>query len=190
MKALKTFVRSIYGYLLIGSAVLLFISGWLRGLGQLGATLYGDEFTIVRAGRRVAPNVFGGKPRLLKWDFASLPAGAIADVLVCGKIYKGDRVISGREAHSALTSGAGVATGAYGTYLVLADGLSLGAVDDVDRFLVATSFEAAGSTVLADTIAHFTNFEATVDLLLCCTNTVEAFATAGRVTGHLLVVRD
>lgn len=154
------------------------------------ATLYSDEFTKIRAGRRIQANQRGGKYRVLEWDFASLPAGNVGDVLVCGKIRKHERVLGGREAHSALSSGAGTATGSYGTYAILDDGLSLGAVDDVDRFLIATSLEAAGGTFLADTIAHFINWEATADFFLCLTNSGEAFATAGRVTGNMILVGD
>jgi hypothetical protein len=152
------------------------------------ATIYSDQLVNWRAGRRQQANVFQGKHRVIFWDFASLPAGNIADVLVCGKIRKGERVMMGREAHSALSSGAGTATASYGTYAILADGQSLGAADDNDRFLVATSFEAAGATLIADSIAHFLGFEATVDVFLVCVNSVEAFATAGRVTGELPVV--
>ncbi len=154
------------------------------------ANLYSDEFTKVRAGRRVAPSIFGGKTRIIKWDFASLPAGAIGDILTLGKIYKDDMVVLGREFHSALTSGASTATGAYGTYTIKTDGLTPNAVDDVDRFLVATSFEAAGEAFIAETLTHNALFTATVDLILACTNSVELFATAGRAAGWLLVVRD
>lgn len=154
------------------------------------ATVYSDELVNWRAGRRQQANVFSGKARLIKWNFASLAAGNIGDVLVCGKIRKNDRVVFGREAHSALSSSSGTATGAYGIYAVASDGQSLGAVSDVDRFLVATDFEAAGANLLADSIAHFIGWEADADYFLCCTNSVEAFATAGRVTGVMLVVND
>jgi len=134
--------------------------------------------------------VFQGKFRVIHWLFAALPAGNIGDILVCGKLRKGDRVLGGREVHSALTSGGGTCTNSYGTYAVDADGQSVGAVNDVDRFLVATSFEAAGGNFLADTIAHFYGYVATADFYVCCTNSVEANATAGVVSGHLAVVND
>lgn len=153
------------------------------------ATVYSDELVNLRAGRRQQANVFSGKARVIKWNFASLAAGNVGDVLVCGKIRKNDRVVFGREAHSALTSGGSTATGAYGIYAVTTNG-DLGAVVTVDKFLVATSFEAAGGNLLADTIAHNIGFEADADYFLCCTNSVEAFATAGRVTGVMLVVND
>jgi hypothetical protein len=154
-----------------------------------GATVYSDAFTIVRAGRKVAPNIFGGSLRTLFWNFASLPAGNVADVLVCGKLYKGDRVLGGNECHGALTSGGSTATGSYGTYAVLADGISLGAVVTAAKFLAASSMEAAGNNALAPTIALGFGYEATDDLFLVAVNSVEAFATAGQVTGHLLITR-
>ena len=103
------------------------------------ATVYSDGLTMVRAGRKVAPNVLGGKARVIEWDFATLPVGNIGDVLVCGKIKKGERVLAGSEFHSALTSGGATATGAYGTYAVGADSKTLGALVDVDAFLAAQS---------------------------------------------------
>ena len=154
------------------------------------ATLYSDYLANWRLGRRQAPNVFHGKMRVVHWLFAALPAGNIADVLVCGKMRKGERATGGREVHSALSSGGGTCTNSYGIYAVDADGQSVGAVSDVDRFLVATSFEAAGGNPIADTIAHFYGYEATADFFICCTNSVEANATAGVVSGHLTVVSD
>lgn len=154
------------------------------------ATVYSDAWTKVRAGRHVDPQDHRGKARVASWDFASLPAGNIADVLVCAKLYKGDKCFGGREAHGALSSAGGTATGSYGTYAVLTDGLSLGAADSAARFLAATDFDAAGTNVIGSTIALGYSFEATTDLFLVCVNSVEAFATAGRVAGHMLIVRD
>ena len=101
------------------------------------ATVYSDQFTKIRNSRLLQSNEADGKVRTLRWDFASLPAGNIGDILVCGRLPKGARVLLGREAHSALTSGGGTATGAYGIYACAgATGLDLGAVIDVDRFQV------------------------------------------------------
>jgi hypothetical protein len=150
------------------------------------ATLYSDGITIARLGRRTQPNQQRGKSDTLAWIFASLPAGNIGDLLVCAKLFKGDRVISGREQHSAM---GGTATGAYGTYAVAADGITLGAVDSGARFLAATSHVAAGTTVIADTIALGAMFEAPTDLYVVCTNAASAFATAGVIQGHIVVLR-
>ena len=154
------------------------------------ATVYSDGLTLVRAGKKVAPNVLGGKLRVIEWNFASLPAGNIGDVLVCGKIRKGERVLSGTEYHSALTSGGAQATGAYGTYAVNPDGMTLGAAVTTGLYLAAASFEAAGQTGLALTLALGALGEAAADLFICLTNTTEAFATAGNVAGYLVVVGD
>lgn len=161
----------------------------LQEMGPFNATVYSDDWTKVRAGRRASPNTSGQSARTIFWNFASLPAGNIADVLVCGKIYKHDRIIGGLECHTALSSGGGTATGSYGTYAVLADSLSLGAVDSAAKFLAATSFEAAGSNAIANTIALAFGYEATADFFLVCVNSVEAFATAGQVSGYMNVLR-
>lgn len=153
------------------------------------ATVYSDDWVKVRAGRRVAPNVYGSAMRTLFWNFASLAAGNIADVLVCGRINKGDRILGGNECHGALTSGGSTATLSYGTYAILADGISLGAVDSAAKFLAATSVEAAGNTALATTIALGFGYEATADLFLVAVNATEALATAGQVTGNMYLSR-
>lgn len=173
------------------------IREWMRAPRHFGmANVYSDEWTKVRAGRRVAPYVYGGKPRIIKWDFASLAANTVGDIFVCGKIYKGDMVIRGRTFFSALTSAGGTASGSYGAYTVQNDGLTPLAASDVDRYLAATSMESAGQAELA-TLQGSTQgvgtgplHVAAADLLLVCVNSGEAFATAGRLSGWLLVVRD
>lgn len=160
------------------------------------ATIYSDQMVKIRAGRSLNPTDSAGKLRIEVWDFASLAAGTLADVLVCFKLYKDERILFGREFHSALTSGAGTATGSYGTYAVGTDGITLGAVDDVDRYLTPTSFEAAGQNDIASLQAAPQGVGtgplhvAASDLFVCCTNTGEAFATAGRISGYAVIVKD
>jgi hypothetical protein len=173
------------------------------------ATIYSSEMTLLRQNRPVPSTRYGGKLRSICWDFPSLPAGNVGDVLVCGVLRQHERVLIGREYHSALSSGGGTATGSYGSYRASgyhATGQpELGAVDDVDRFLAATSFEAAGQNFIADqqaapqgvgvgpmfdvpALSHTAsqgNY-----LFLCLTNSVEAFATGGRVSGFVIVVGD
>jgi hypothetical protein len=153
------------------------------------ATVYSTQFTRVRGGRKAEPSHSAGVQQVLSWDFV-LPAGNIADVLVCGILLKGSRVLGGMENHGALTSGGATATGSYGTYLIASDGITLGAADSAARFLAATSFEAAGNTALATTTALGYGFIATVDVFVVCVNSVEAFATAGVVSGHLTYVKN
>lgn len=155
------------------------------------ATVYSDQLVNLNTNaRRQHATVWQGKRRALVWNFASLPAGNIADVLVLCKIRKGERVLGGNEAHGALSSGGGTATGSIGTYAIDADGRTLGALEDVDRFLEAITMDAAGANAIANTIARFTNYIATADFYVCCLNSVEAFATAGAITGSLEVVGD
>lgn len=173
------------------------------------ATVFSDQLTTQRNGRNINSNLMGGKIRIAVWDFASLPAGNLADVLVCFKLEKDERLILGREFHSALSSGAGTATGSYGTHSVGADGQSLGAVDSAARFLAATSWEAAGQNFIADLqalgigigggaggVLFAPSGNAAVaagtgqDFWVTITNSGEAFATAGRISGWALVVKD
>lgn len=170
------------------------------------ATLYSDQVTRTRAGRNLPANLDAGKCRIAVWDFASLPAGNVGDVLTCFKLYKDERFIFGKEFHSAQ---GGSATGAYGTYVASADGQSLGAVDLVGRFLAAITFVAAGQNDLGSTqalgigiggAAGGVLFDAPgsaspgtgtgQDFWVACTNASSAFATSGRITGYAIVVKD
>lgn len=170
------------------------------------ATIYSDFVTRQRAGRLLPSNLVGGKVRIATWDFASLPAGNIGDVLVCFKLFKDERFVFGKEFHSAM---GGSATGAYGTYSVGTDGLTLGAVDSSGRFLAAITFVAAGQNDLGATQALGIGIGGTAggvlfdapgsaapatntgqDFFVCCLNASSAFATAGRITGWALIVKD
>lgn len=151
------------------------------------ATVYSDGFALARSGRKAAPSVDGSRGQVLRWDFASLPAGNIGDILVCGILRKGSVVLDGFEFHSAM---GGTATGAYGTYAIGPDGQSLGAVITVAKFLAATSHVAAGQNALVGTLALGALVEETADVFLCITNAASAFATAGRLAGFLRYLRD
>ncbi|MGH6782818.1 MAG: hypothetical protein ACREB5_12025 [Sphingomonadaceae bacterium] len=151
------------------------------------ATIYSDGFTKVRAGRELQANEARGKARLLQWDFASLPVGAIGDVLVCGILPARARIIQGREFHSAM---GGTATGAYSTFGIASDGLTLGAIITAGKYLAAITFVAAGQNEIASTLAQNALVEESTDVLLCCVNASTAFATAGRVAGYVLYVQD
>jgi hypothetical protein len=160
------------------------------------ATVYSDGFTKIRAGRNLKANELEGKLRVFQWNFAALPAGNIGDVLVCCRLPKDLRVLFGTEFHSAM---GGTATGAYSTFALGADGVSLGAIITAGKYLAATSFVAAGNTALASTLALSAMVEegvtptvigSQVDVLLCCVNAASAFATAGQITGFLIGVSD
>ena len=152
------------------------------------ATLFSDELTRLRAGRNYKSNEMGGKVRILKWDFASLPAGNIGDILCCGILRKDERVLLGREFHSAM---GGTATGAYSTFTLSADKTNIGAIITAGKYLAAVTFVAAGQNFIASTLAeNALAEESSADVMLCCVNASTAFATAGRVAGFLLLVAD
>ena len=148
------------------------------------ATVYSDQYAAFRSGRRQAPNVFQGKVRVIYWDFASLAAGNIGDVLVCGILRAGERVIAMAEAH---TTAAG--THSYGTYALASDGVSLGAVDSATRFSSALA-AAAGNNQMANDIATGLGYVAATDQIIGLLNGTAAFTTGGRITGRALVVGD
>lgn len=143
------------------------------------ATVYDDNLTKNRAGRSTGPNAHGGRQRGLYWEFLSLPAGNVGDVLVCGKMFKGERFVGGLERHSALTSGGAAATASIGNYSVASDGITLGALIDIDEYLAAADWDAAGGSAFGATHALQFGQVFTTDEFLCITNTTEAFATAG-----------
>lgn len=151
------------------------------------ATLFSDGWTKIRAGRNLQANEWYGKGRIIQWDFASLPAGNIGDVLVCGKIRANERVVQGREFHSAM---GGSATGAYSTFTPSSDGLGIGAIITAGKYLAAITFVAAGQNELANTLALNAMAVEANDVFLCCVNASSAFATAGRVAGYLIIVGD
>jgi hypothetical protein len=162
------------------------------------ATVYSDQLTRQRLGRNLKANEWAGKVRPVVWTFASLPAGNIGDVLVCGRIRNGERVMQGREFHSAM---GGTATGAYSTYAIGVDGNSLGAVITAGKYLAAITFVSAGQNEIVSTIAQNALVEEgntsnpvgsglTNDVFLCCVNAGSAFATAGVVQGYVLLVGD
>ena len=68
------------------------------------ANFYSDQFTRVRAGRRVQANEDRGIIQALHWNFASLAASNIGDVFVCGIIPKGSRARISRWSNRASSS--------------------------------------------------------------------------------------
>lgn len=151
------------------------------------ATLFSDGWTKIRAGRNLQSHEWYGKARVVQWNFASLPAGNIGDVLVCAKLRANERVLQGREFHSAM---GGTATGAYSTFAVSQDGLGIGAIITAGKYLAAVTFVAAGQNEIASTLAQNAMAVETTDVFVCCVNASTAFATAGQITGYLIIVGD
>lgn len=158
------------------------------------ATIYSDEVVRQRAGRDMQPHEWQGKMRIIKWDFASLPAGNIGDILVLGRIRANERLLFGHSTQS----GAGAGTHNIGTYAIAGDGISLGAVISANRYtatarvntLTVTDSSGLGNGFFAFIPADNINDLATADVFLCITNVGTAFTTAARFTGAAFIVGD
>lgn len=154
------------------------------------ATVFSDQLAKVRAGRNLNPSDRHGKVRIAEWEFASLPAGNIGDILPLFRLQANERVLLGSMVHSA----AGAGTFDIGTYEVGPNG-DLGAVEDQDRFAIALVAatatvepfpEAAGTEVTAGA----GRYVAPRDMYVAITNIGTAFTTAARFSGYALVVGD
>jgi hypothetical protein len=152
------------------------------------ATVYSDQIVKVRAGRDLNPNDWHGKVRIIEWEFASLPAGNVGDILVLGRLQANERVLLGSMVHTA----GGAGTFDIGTYAINADG-SLGAVITQAAFAAALS----GATTTVEAFPQATvlaaaggRIVATVDVYIAILNITTAFTTAARFSGFLLVVGD
>ena len=150
------------------------------------ATVYSDQLVRQRAGRNLQPYEWLGKQRTVVWDFASLAAGNIGDVLVLGRMLKDDRIVGGWEMHSA----GGAGTYNLGTYLIGADNITLGAADSAARFISGGSNAVSSAPTVFPIVLAGANFVATQDVFLCITNVGTAFTTSSRWTGGITLVRD
>lgn len=148
------------------------------------ANFYSDYLTKVRAGRRANPTEAYGKVRVLNFETASFNA-TINDTITLVLLRKGWQVLTGKVYFSAF--GAGV-TMDIGTYGVASDGISLGVVDDEDRFLVAAAVAAAGSASFP-LISTGDMYKPTVDQFIAAKLEV-AEPAAGTLNGFVLVVAD
>ena len=106
------------------------------------------------------------------------------DVIVLGVLPKGARVLGGREWHTAMSTGAGAATGSIGLHS-RDHGNTLTLVD-VDAYQAATSYDAAGQNDIANTEALNMLASGLADeRVVTATVTVEAWAAAGTYHGYL-----
>ena len=155
------------------------------------ATVFSTQMTQINAGTKLKASERLGRVRLATWQY-TVPAGnqAINDVIILTKLPKSARVITGREFHSAMSTGAGAATVEIGTYTRGQDGTYT--LVDVDLFLAATSVDAAGQTDIANTLALGALDELIDDgeIYVGAKVTVEAWAAAGNFEGFLLFALD
>jgi len=150
------------------------------------ATIYSDNLVRQRAGRNLNYHEHSGKLRILFWNFASLPAGNIGDVLVLGRLLVGDRLVYGRETHSA----GGAGTFNIGTYGILVNG-DLGAVITANLYTATALSAGVGTNFFGDlVVADIPADPLATDAYLCITNVGTAFTTAARFTGKAFFVGD
>lgn len=146
---------------------------------------YSLALTKVRAGRRASPRDVHGKFRILDFACVSIDA-AENDVIALAKLPKGWKVLEGRIFHPAF--GASV-TVDVGTYLVAEDGITVGAVESVDRFLDGDDQAAAGTVDIAETLAKGALYVATADMFIAA-KLLGANPAAGILQGYMIVVAD
>jgi len=141
------------------------------------AFLNSDQMAKVLAlpPQNLKPNEAHGDVHTLAWTFTT-PAGGVPinDVVRLGKLPKGARVLRGRYANGAMTTGAGVATAEIGTYAD--DGVDT--LIDVDAFQTATSVDAAGEADFGNTIVKGFLSELSQNVIVGAKATVEAWAAA------------
>lgn len=121
----------------------------------------------------------GGRVRVAYFSFTT-PAGgvAIADTVQLCVIPKGARILGGEAKFEAMSTGAGAAT------VELGDGTTAA------KYLAATSVDAAGKAAFADTVALNYGELLTSELTLTATASVEAWAAAKKLYGHVLYALD
>ncbi|MGH2625297.1 MAG: hypothetical protein ACRDHY_01435 [Anaerolineales bacterium] len=150
------------------------------------ATIYSDNLVRARAGRNLNAHEAQGKLRILFYNFASLPAGAIGDVLVLGRMRSGERLVYGRETHAA----AGIGTFNIGTYAISPLG-DLGAAISAALYTSVALSAGVGTNFFGDlAVADVPVDPLATDAFLCITNVGTAFTTAARFTGKAFVVAD
>lgn len=127
----------------------------------------------------VKANEAHGRVRIAWWSFTT-PAGgvAVSDTVSLVNIPQGARVVGGRIAWEALSSGGGTAT------------VSLGVAGSAAKYLGATDADAAGGAEFGHTVALNHGDALTEDTILVATAGGEAWAASKVVKGYVLYVVD
>jgi hypothetical protein len=144
------------------------------------ATVYSDQMTTVNtAPKHVKTNEWQGRVRQMYWTY-TVPAGnqAINDLIELVKLPIHARILGGRIAFSAMTTGGAAAS------------VQIGTAADATRYLETTSVDAVGGADFADTIARNYGEELTVETTVIAKVVTEAWAAAGVFKGHILYAVD
>jgi hypothetical protein len=141
-----------------------------------------DQIAGLDAAPVVVPkaNERHGRVRLHYWSFTTAASAgpAVNDTIVIARLPQGARILGGRIANEALSSGAGTAQ------------VSIGLVGDAARYLEASSVDAAGGLAFADTPERNFGDELAADADVVATALGEAWAASKKLNGYILYVVD
>ena len=143
------------------------------------ATVYSTQRANENAGTKNAPYDKGGRVRIAVFEYTT-PSGGVAvnDVIELVKLPKDARIIGGRAAWEAMSSGAGTAT------------VTIGVSGAASKYLGSTSVDAAGETDFANTLATNMLDKLSADTVLIATAGGEAWAGTKKFNGYVLYVLD
>jgi hypothetical protein len=121
-----------------------------------------------------------GRLRLHYWSYTTAPGGgpAVNDTVVIARLPQGARILGGRVAFEAMSSGGATAQ------------ITIGLAGDGARYLEANSVDAAGGLSFADTVARNFGDEPAADIDVIATALGEAWAAAKKLNGYILYAVD
>ncbi|MGE5537332.1 MAG: hypothetical protein ACM30I_01850 [Gemmatimonas sp.] len=121
-----------------------------------------------------------GRVRLHYWSFTTgASAGpAVNDTIVVARLPQGARILGGRLANEAMSTGASTAQ------------VTIGVAGDAARYLEASSVDAAGGVSFADTPARNFGDEFAAATDVVATALGEAWAAARKFNGYILYAVD
>lgn len=145
------------------------------------ATVYSAEYAKLVAvpPKKLATFELGGRVRFAPFKYV-VPAGnqAINDLIMLCRVPKDSRIIGGKAAWGAMSTGGAAAS------VQIGDGTT------VNRWLDTTSVDAAGTVTFADTILLDTLADLAADTDFVAKVTVEAWLAGVKFYGHVMYVHQ
>jgi hypothetical protein len=145
-------------------------------------TFKSDQIAALDAAPPVVPkaNERHGRLRLHYWSFTTAAGGgpAVNDTVVVARLPRGARILGGRAAAEAMSSGAGTAQ------------VSIGLAGDAARYLETSSVDTAGGLSFADTVARNFGDELAADADVVATVSGEAWAASKKFDGYIVYAVD
>lgn len=141
-----------------------------------------DQITGLDAVPVIIPkaNERHGRVRLHYWSFTTAAGAgpAINDTVVIARLPQGARILGGRLANEAMSTGAGTAQ------------ITIGLAGDAARYLEASSVDAAGGLSFADTPLRNFGDELAAGVDVVATALGEAWAASKKLNGYILYALD